>query len=256
MPEFLRPYSRRAEIIRHFLPDIDLSHKVFNGLRIKASLKKHLYLSRPGRIKREVTIALKLASLVPDDGVIYDLGANIGLYSLVFAANRRRVVHAFEPFDEALMGLRRNIEINRLSNIHVHPIVLTDHRGTCRFTIDSKLATTSHISAPGEEGRDFECSDLDSYIEKKKLAPPDLLKLDIEGSEQLVFNGMQNVLRQRRPYVFLEGGVREGGPQDFTGPIVAIDYLKDLGYSIFNLDQTQRLDSLTQEYMFVAVPKQ
>ena len=254
MPQFWRPSSRRADIVRHFVPDIDITHKLVNSLRIKASLKKHLYLSRPGRIKREVGIALKLTSLVREDGVIYDLGANIGLYSLVFAANRKRVVHAFEPFDEALFGLRRNIEINRLSNVYVHPIVLTDHCGSCRFSLDSKTGTTSHISAPGEEGEDLQCADLDSYIEKMKLALPDLVKLDIEGSEQLIFNGMQSVLRQKRPYVFLEGGVREGGLQDVTGRIIAIDYLKDLGYSIFNLDQTERLDSLTQEYVFLAVP--
>src|SRR6185503_6986160 len=115
MPSFWKPYSRRAVIIRHFLPDIDITHEVVNGIRIRASLKKHLYLSRPGRIKREVEIASKLASLVPENGVIYDLGANIGLYSLVFASNRKRVVHAFEPFEEALFGLRRNIQINQLS---------------------------------------------------------------------------------------------------------------------------------------------
>jgi FkbM family methyltransferase len=241
-------------LVRHFLPDIDLTHDVVDGLRIKASLKKHFYLSRPGRIKQEVAIAKKLAALVSEDGVIYDLGANIGLYSLVFAANRKRVVHSFEPCEEALFGLRRNIEINQLTNIHVHPIVLTDHSGVCRFTTDGITATTSHISGEGEGGREFPCTDLDSYIEKMNLAQPDLLKLDIEGSEQLVFDGMQNVLLQKRPYVFLEGGVREGGLNDVTGRIVAIDYLKGLGYSIYNLDQTETLDAFTQEYMFLAVP--
>ena len=254
MPQFWKPYSHRAVVIRRFLPDVDLTHKVVDGIRIKASLKKHLYLSRPGRIKREADIALKLAALVDENGVIYDLGANIGLYSLVFASNRKRTVHAFEPFAEALFGLRRNIEMNQLGNIHVHPIVLTDHSGVCRFTTDGITATTSHISAANEGGREFPCTDLDSYIEKMQLAPPDLVKLDIEGSEQLIFDGMQKVLRQKRPYVFLEGGVREGGLDDFTGRIVAIDYLKGLGYSIFNLDQTEMLDALTQEYMFLAVP--
>jgi FkbM family methyltransferase len=187
--------------------------------------------------------------LVRDDGVIYDLGANIGLYSLVFAANRKRVVHAFEPFDEALAGLRRNIEINRLSNVYVHPVVLTDHSGSCRFTTDGITATTSHISGEGEPGRDLPCSDLDSYIAKMKLALPDLVKLDIEDSEELIFSGMQSILKHKRPLVFLEGGVR-----DETGRIIAIDYLKTLGYEIFNLDQTNTLDSLTQEYMFLAAP--
>jgi FkbM family methyltransferase len=254
MTEFWRPYSRRAAIVRKFLPDIDLTHDLVDGLRIKASLKKHLYLSRPGRIKQEAAVVQKLAALVREDGVIYDLGANIGFYSLVFAANRKRVVHSFEPFDEALFGLRRNIEINGLSNITVHPVVLTDHSGWCRFSIDNITATTSHISAPDEAGKDLPCTDLDSYIEKMKLPQPDLVKLDIEGSEQLIFAGMQNVLRQKRPYIFLEGGVREGGLNDVTGRIVAIDYLKGLGYSIWNLDQTEMLDAFTQEYTFLAVP--
>jgi FkbM family methyltransferase len=244
-----KPYSNRAALIRRFIPDIRMSRDIGDGLKIYASPRKHLHIFRPSRLRNDVQIASKLSNLVPRDGVIFDLGANIGLYSLVFASNRARRVHAFEPFDKALAYLHDNLRLNQLRNVEVHPIVLTDWRGVCRFSVDTVTQSTSHISAEDEPGIDLACSDLDSYMSNMNLPLPDLIKMDVEGADEAILRGMQRLLRQRRTYVFLEGGLR-----DDSGRITAIDYLMGFDYSIWDLGLTRRLDSSTPEYMFVAVP--
>jgi FkbM family methyltransferase len=246
-----RPYSNRAALIRRFIPDIRMSRDIGDGLRIHASPKKHLHIFRPSRLRQDVQIARKLSSLVAEDGVIFDLGANIGLYSLVFAANRTRRVYSFEPFDEALSYLHDNIRLNQLRNIEVHPIVLSDREGVCRFSVDTVTQSTSHISAADEPGIELPCSDLDSYMSKMNLPLPDLIKMDVEGADEAILRGMKGLLSQRQTCVFLEGGLR-----DDTGRIGAIDYLAGLGYSIWDLELTRRLESSTPEYMFVAVPSE
>jgi FkbM family methyltransferase len=163
-----------------------------------------------------VLVAQKIAGLATRTGVIFDLGANIGLYSLVFAANRKTKVYAFEPFDEALRYLRRNIEDNRLTNIEVHPIVLSDRAGTCRFTFDTVTLCTSHISADGESGVEMPCSDLDSYMERHALPVPDVIKIDVEGADLPVLHGMERLLKRRQTRVFLEGAC--GTPKATSRP--------------------------------------
>src|SRR6267142_3409636 len=121
-----KPYSNRAALIRRFIPDIRMSRDIGEGLKIHASPRKHLHIFRPSRLRNDVQIARQLSNLTPPDGVVFDLGANIGLYSLVFAANRTRRVYSFEPFDEALAYLHENIRLNQLRNVEVNPIVLSD----------------------------------------------------------------------------------------------------------------------------------
>jgi hypothetical protein len=93
------------------------------------------------------------------------------------------------------------------------------------------------------------CTDLDAYMSKMNLPMPDLIKMDVEGADEAILRGMQRLLRARRTYVFLEGGLR-----DDTGRIAGIDYLRGFGYSIWDLNLIRRLDSRTSEYMYVAVP--
>lgn len=247
---FWRPYSLRAAFVRRLIPHIDLTFPVCDGLTIEASLNKHTYICRASKRRAEVVTAQKVAALAGTNGMIYDLGANIGLYSLVFAANRQRRIYAFEPFSEPLGYLRRNIARNQLTNIEIHPMVLSDHAGTCRFTFDHVTWCTSHISADGEPGIEMACSDLDSYMKKMQLPVPDVIKIDVEGADLPILRGMEGLLKQRRTRIFLEGGLR-----DDAGQIAAISYLEGLDYHVQDLDLRQTLSSGTSEYAYVATPR-
>jgi FkbM family methyltransferase len=220
-----------------------------NGLVMQASIKKHLMFFHGNAFEREENTATLLASYVPADGVIYDLGANIGLYSLAFAANRRRCVIAFEPFDAALRFLKRNISQNNLDNIDVHQIVLSDRKGTCRFTFDNVTNSTSHISADDEQGTEMPCCDLDTYIEENRLPLPDLIKMDIECADEPILRGMEKLLQTTRPLVYLEGGIRNERDE-----VIAINFLKDRDFKIYDLSRKQELLPDTQEYAFIACP--
>jgi FkbM family methyltransferase len=246
---YWKPYSFRAAFVRKFIPDVKRNLKMKNGLIMQASIKKHLMFFHGNAFEREENTATLLASYVPADGVIYDLGANIGLYSLAFAANRRNRVIAFEPFDAALKYLKRNISQNNLDNIEVHQIVLSDRKGTCRFTFDNVTTSTSHISSDEEQGAELPCSDLDTYVEEHKLPPPDLIKMDIEGADEPIFKGMENLLKTARPLVYLEGGI-----SNERGEVIAINFLKERGFKIYDLSRKHELLPDTQEYAFIACP--
>lgn len=246
---YWRPYSLRAKFVRHFIPDLHLTLQLDADLKLVASLKQHLGLFRGGVLKREAGIARVLAQHVPQAGVIYDVGANIGLYTTLFAQNRMRRVVSFEPGATALRFLRRNVRINDLANVDIRQIVLSDHAGTCQFHIDEVTTATSHVSAPGEPGTEHPCSDLDSYVEINDLPPPDLVKLDVEGHEEAIIRGMTRIMARHRPQIYLEGGVRDG-----NGDIRAVRQLESAGYRILDYRKERSLRPDTQEYAFIAVP--
>lgn len=243
-----RPFGRREEMIRWFVPDISWTLPLANDLKLVASTKKHLGLFRRRARQREAAMASLLASYVRPDGVIYDIGANIGLYTVVFAGNRTRKVISFEPSDTAYPYLQRNIAANALTNVDAHQIVLSDRAGTCRFTLDTITTATSHCSEVDEPGVELPCADLDSYIAKHRLLPPDLIKMDVEGHDQAVLRGMVTCLSRDRPAVFVEGGLRAA-----NGEIGAITFLQTVGYTVWDVNRRRQLKADTSEYSFLAL---
>lgn len=248
--QYWQPYSAKSALIRKFIPDIKYKRRLSDDLFLEASIKKHLMLFKNKELKREFATAQAIASYAPVDGVVYDIGANIGLYTLGFAQNRRRQVKSFEPSASALSYLRRNIQLNFLSNVEVFPVLLSDHTGTCNFTLDEVTTATSHVSSPGEPGIEVGCVDLDSYVKAMGIPLPDIIKMDVEGHDEAIFKGMEEILTLHHPMVYLEGGLRYEDNE-----IRSISYLEKIGYGIWDLSKGRRLKATTSEYAFLAVPE-
>jgi FkbM family methyltransferase len=246
---FWRPYSGRAALARKFLPSIDRTLDLGNDLRLRANLRTHLGLFRQRTREREIRTARAIAGASPGP-VIYDVGANIGLYSVIFAADPGRAVVSFEPSHLVLPYLRANIELNRLVNVHIEPIALSESAGRVPFTLDNVTTCTSHVSSRGEPGVEVACSDLDSLVEGGRWPAPDLIKLDVEGHDEPILRGMTRLLARRRPYVCLEGGLRSA-----SGDIPSLRLLREAGYVLCDLGRRHTLEPDTGEYVVLAVPR-
>jgi FkbM family methyltransferase len=241
--------SLRSRLVRKIVPDVRVTVELAPDLRLALSAKRHLGLLRPSTRRAEVAIAEKLAGHVPRSAVIYDIGANIGLYSLVFARDAARRVHAFEPGSVAAHYLRLNVALNALANVDVHQVLVSDRTGTCRFVHDPVTTATSHVAGAGEEGVEVPCVDLDSYVAGKRLPPPDLVKIDVEGHDESVLQGMERLL-DRQPIVFIEGAQRQA-----NGASGSIERLARRGYEIWDLHANRRLEDRTTAYAMVALPR-
>lgn len=123
----------------------------------------------------------------------YDIGANIGWYSLVMGlqlAAAGGTVHAFEPSRENAALLIHNIIANRLSNVSVSPCAL----GDSVRDIEMHLSSTNkgdHRAYPCEDGRQIEPGSMtrfDRYYTPTNRTP--FVKIDTQGSELAVIEGM------------------------------------------------------------------
>jgi FkbM family methyltransferase len=126
---------------------------------------------------------------------VVDVGASIGSYTLV-AANRvgsTGSVIAFEPSPSRFDGLERNVALNGFQNVEARRLAIADEVDTQELAVD----TTGTYAA---DGLVAETTTLDTALD----ASPDVVKIDVEGGEFDVLEGMERTLIEARPAVILE----------------------------------------------------
>lgn len=141
--------------------------------------------------------------------VIYDLGANIGYVSLLFArvTGSDGQVFAFEPLPANQERLQKNLALNNDLKVTLIPNAISDKNGSTTFMVHSSGGMGKLKDAAGrEQGFANEISvqtiALDDFASTHPA--PHLVKIDIEGGEVLALRGMQSLLKNERPILFLE----------------------------------------------------
>jgi len=180
-----------------------------------------------------------LAQRIRPGSVFYDLGANIGLFSLLAArlVGNAGKIFSFEPDHEIAQRLTRNIRQNNLANITVVEAGAWSSSGMQDFTPadlsspDRGVGTfvPKDTSTPGTRIR---CVALDDF--SIDAPPPDAIKCDVEGAEVEVLLGARNLLRTHRPWILCE---MHSGSNDRASR----DFLSKFGYSFETVDNNHLL---------------
>lgn len=169
------------------------------------------WLILPGTEKGEKSVIeniLKLISSSKADFSFYDIGANIGWYSLwigkKFPACK---ILAFEPARAAFEQIKINLRLNDLVNVTPFNIGFADTPGPREFFFCNEIQTASSLADTLQNTSkekiicDFETIDLFS---RKHNSSPDFIKCDVEGAEYLVMKGAARTLQEARPVLMLE----------------------------------------------------
>lgn len=143
-----------------------------------------------------------IAGQVSPGSVFFDVGANVGFYTLLGSSEvgtSGRVI-SFEPLPLNIEYLERHIELNGLNNVTVIKAAVSDQAGEGQFdegqdNCMGKLSSSGTIKV--------EMVALDDLIEQGKVPIPDFVKIDVEGAEYSVLEGAQEMLRTSGPTVFL-----------------------------------------------------
>lgn len=189
----------------------------------------------------EVELLESLRNLVESDAVVYDIGANIGYHTLLFAAMAKRGrVYAFEPLPEVMQTLRRNLSANGIENVStVQKVVASDTGsiaiGRSIYYDQAAVAWAGH----GNVTIQCEAVSLDDFIADGNV-PPTVLKIDVEGAEREVLTGAIGVLARYKPLVVCESHGSECAQQVY-------ELLRRLGYELFRAERGyERIGSATE----------
>lgn len=204
----LRPNSRAARLLRpivnRILPSRPIAVRVLSGpgrgirLLIEPRAEKYYWT---GTHDTEVQGAIN--TLLRPGDVFWDIGAHIGFFTLLGSrlVGSKGAVHAFEPLGENFARLERGLELNRANNVTAHQLAISDRVGSASLFHPNSSLMASLLESSGP----FElvpCTTLDDLA--ASLGKPDVIKVDVEGAELMVFGGGARLLGSARPVLIVE----------------------------------------------------
>jgi len=139
------------------------------------------------------------------NSIVVDVGANIGAFT-IFAAQWAKQVFAFEPEPENFHLLCSNIELNGFKNVIPSRMAIAKKRGKQDFYIAKKEHSSSHSFFLPEYEKKIKVQTLSimDVIERESLAKIDFLKLDCEGSENDIIEGLSFETAKKIEQISLE----------------------------------------------------
>lgn len=173
----------------------------------------------------EILVQNTLANNLKPGQVFYDVGANVGFYTLFGAkyVMPEGKVFAFEPLPRNLAYLNKHITLNSLGDITVVPCAVSNYNGDSYFQIVGN--STSHLAEAGQ--LKVKVITLDGYVSDCGF-PPDVVKVDIEGAEIEFLEGAKQCLSENRPIIVLAVHSEQIYRRMF-------DLMRSLGYRIETL---------------------
>ena len=138
--------------------------------------------------------------------VLWDVGANIGYLAQYFARPEFRLaaIHSFEPNPAALKVLRTMFCGH--AHVRIHPFGLGAVKEQRQLFVYEHSSPVGSIvrDLPGAAPVQISIFPADTSLLENEIAPPDIIKIDVEGFEPQVFAGMQQTIREKRPIIFFE----------------------------------------------------
>lgn len=149
------------------------------------------------RFSSEYDTLTELLDELGGGDVFFDVGANTGLYTL-FGARRCSKVVAFEPYPPNVSVLERDVSRNDLSNVEIREIALSDSNGRVSFDqpdeVDVGYGSSSIARDDPDDTIVVPARTGDDLISAGEVPVPDVVKIDVEGSEPLVIDGLERTL--------------------------------------------------------------
>lgn len=180
---------------------------------------------------------LHFLKMIPDGGLVLDVGANIGIMSVWLGRHLPKSdILAYEPVPQNIKALKRVLAYYKITNVTVAEKALGDKNGEVEMVMpvleDVKMQGLSHVVHHSitefNEGKKFtapaERLD-DCALFAAQTKPLRAVKLDVENFEYFVLKGGEKTIRLHRPLIYTELWENENRQRCF-------DFLTDLGYGI------------------------
>jgi FkbM family methyltransferase len=182
-------------------------------LRIKGSNAK-IIVSNPNELNlyryldNEQDFIEELLKRIETNTVFYDIGAHVGLYSLLVAKCkiRPKFVYSWEPEPFNFKRLNENIELNKINNARAFQVALGNENNMLKLYTKAEEPGSLTPSLIGEFSfsRRVKVVRGDDFVSEKNLYLPSIIKIDVEGYEYNVLKGFRETISKARPIIFLE----------------------------------------------------
>lgn len=206
--------------------------------------------------KHEVTFIL---SALQPGMIFFDVGANAGLFAISAAKKiGGKGIFAFEPCSSTYALLKENLQSNHLADVNVIQTALGDSIGEGVLQINARgkdglntLGKPIHSESQVVGREDVRITTVGAFMKEHKVPCVDVMKVDIEGAELMMFRGARDLLkREDAPLILYEGfGFLSRGFG--YHPVEILWFLESCGYTLFLLNsETGVISQLSPNYEY------
>lgn len=224
--------------INKFIKNNSGDVKLKNGKLLRLNINSYVeYYRYKSFFTKEPETLKWLEEFCIDDNIMYDIGANIGIYSLYYSilAENKEKVFCFEPESNNYQSLNHNIYLNKLDNILAFNSGISEknsydslyvgnfNAGNSGHNIGSK---SSQLNSEVTIKQGIFTYTLDSLWQKYNLPFPNVIKIDVDGFEPNIIEGAKETLKDTRlksilieidkENEFLKDIIEENGFEDTT----------------------------------------
>lgn len=176
-------------------------------------------------------------NLIEPNITFFDIGANVGWYSLNIARRYGSVsIYAFEPIPITFNCLKKNITYNKFKNIVAYNFGFANEDKQLNFYFDPISSGKASLQNLLEKqvGKKVTATlrTIDSFFISEKISHLDFIKCDVEGAELLVFKGAIKTLEKYKPIIIAELLIKWSRKFGYH-PNDVIQLLAQLGYRSF-----------------------
>ena len=242
---FKRKVSNKYKFITHNKGSKTIVN--FRGCKVLVGLENKIesvLLSKNSR-NYDLSNFTAIEKLVNKGDICLDVGANIGIYSLIFSklSGNSQNIHSFEPVKHIRKKFYLNSRLNNFNNININPYALGAKNEVINMNQIKKDifrgGTSSFIKNENWESikeDDFEIipveiNTLDSYVDEKNLSRLNFIKIDVEGFEWNVLQGGRKTLETLKPHILMEYDFKRHSAQQ--SPEQYEYFFKEIGYETY-----------------------
>ncbi len=186
---------------------VSMVHGLYRGIKLNVAIKNQLGIIL---YPNEKSLQSFLSRNLDPGDTAFDIGSYIGYTSILTSriVKENGHVYSFEPINENLLNLKRNIKLNKCKNISIINKAPANKNGESEFIIQDKGENLGMSSMVWGKTKDNTKKQLvktirvDDDVKLRGLSPK-TIKIDVEGAEGLVIEGMQNLISRCRPYIYI-----------------------------------------------------
>lgn len=200
--------------------------------------------------KHELTEIELLKQIIKNGDTVLDLGANIGVYTLIFAklVGKSGHVFAFEPDPTNFEILKKNILVNKHENVILENKAVSNKEGNLKLYLSTENNGMHRIypSKWCKESIDINSIKIDNYFNKNQKI--DFIKLDIEGAEYDALLGMESIIQNNENIVIFIEFVPTSLEEHGTNPEKVIDFFINHKFKIFKINNiAEKKEEISKE---------
>jgi len=202
----------------------------------------------------ELDETILMIKTLKEGSVALDVGAHIGYFTLIMArlVGKKGKVFAFEPSPINFELLKKNVELNKYKNIRIIPKGISNKSDWIPFYLNSKNHGNCSFFKTDKHDKEIQIKTitLDHYFFGIDFNI-DFAKIDAEGSEPLVIEGMKSILRKPYPIKliieFFPRLLKNGGFE----PVDFLEMLKNFGLKLYFITKSslKEFDSIGSKYI-------